>query len=73
MLRALDAFLHWNCFLEANALIFFLLARALLDYVISSPGVYEFYHTETPVDKRGQGLAAIVTTVRCLGALGFHL
>jgi len=36
---------------------------AVLDYQEVRPGVYDFYHTETPPSKRGQGIAAKVTTV----------
>jgi predicted GNAT family acetyltransferase len=50
---------------ETDLHFFFVVsARALLDYALESPGVYEFYHTETPVQMRGKGYAAIVSTVR---------
>lgn len=53
-----------GAFLNLTSFRFENQARALLDYEIEPSGVYEFYHTETPVEKRGKGYAAIVTTVR---------
>lgn len=46
---------------------------ALMDYQEVRPGLYDFYHTETPPSKRGRGYAAKVTQVGALWSLRFAL
>jgi predicted GNAT family acetyltransferase len=35
--------------------------QAVLEYRVVGEGLLDFYHTETPASKRGQGIAGILT------------